>query len=384
MKRTLNSISINSPVINIGHPFSLTGVGEALRASTRALMAAAVPVSVYDIFRYSSRDDDAINLIFEPLETTVISPGSIRIFHINGDEVDKVINSLQEKGHSLDDGYNIIVPAWELPIYPIKWVPKLQKFDEIWAISHFVKDALATSGLDSIYIGEPGEIPMEYFAPRRYFNIPESSVVLMTFADTTSYLSRKNPQAAIELFKSLGDHRLLMDIALIIKIKSGDAPAKFASELDISDSDNIRIINKAMTRYEVCSLINCCDFFISLHRSEGFGRGGAEAMSLGKIVLATHWSGNVDYMNSENSLPVSYQLVPVPQNDYPCWEGQHWANPDIRHARHQLLNTIERTEVADKIRLRARADVLQSFSYKAIGIRQSRRIINIMEGFLKK
>ena len=36
-----------------------------------------------------------------------------------------------------------------------------------------------------------------------------------------------------------------------------------------------------------------------------------ESMSLGVPVIATGWSGNMDFMTDENSLPVDFRLVPV-------------------------------------------------------------------------
>src|SRR5262249_48568992 len=75
-------------------------------------------------------------------------------------------------------------------------------------------------------------------------------------------------------------------------------------------------ISNPLNALETRSLINCCDCFASLHRSEGFGRGTGEAMFLGRLALATGWSGNLDYMTAENSLLADYRLVPVGHNEY--------------------------------------------------------------------
>jgi len=83
---------------------------------------------------------------------------------------------------------------------------------------------------------------------------------------------------------------------------------------------------------EIASLIHLCDCFVSLHRSEGFGRGPAEAMLLGKPVIATNYSGNTDFMTARNSLPVDYTLVPVGRDEYPGWQDQVWAEPSVVHA----------------------------------------------------
>ena len=71
--------------------------------------------------------------------------------------------------------------------------------------------------------------------------------------------------------------------------------------------------------------MRCCDCFLSLHRSEGFGRGPAEAMFFGKPVIATGWSGNMDYMAPGTAFPVRYRLLPVGRGAYPFADGQVWA-----------------------------------------------------------
>ena len=80
-------------------------------------------------------------------------------------------------------------------------------------------------------------------------------------------------------------------------------------------------------------LMAAADIVISLHRSEGFGLVPAQAMALGKPVVATAWSGNVDFMNERNSAPVSYSLVPVhdPEGAFQS-DNQKWAEANVEEA----------------------------------------------------
>ena len=71
---------------------------------------------------------------------------------------------------------------------------------------------------------------------------------------------------------------------------------------------------------------------MSLHRAEGFGRGLGEAMALGRLALGTGWSGNVDFMTEKNSLLVRHRMVKLKRDEYPHWQGQSWAEPDLDHA----------------------------------------------------
>ena len=83
----------------------------------------------------------------------------------------------------------------------------------------------------------------------------------------------------------------------------------------------------------------------------------AECMRIGKPVIATGWSGNLDFMNVENSLLVDYTLVPVKSGEYPHGEGQVWAEPDVMHAAMLMRQVVDQpASVAERV-ARARRDI---------------------------
>jgi glycosyltransferase involved in cell wall biosynthesis len=104
-----------------------------------------------------------------------------------------------------------------------------------------------------------------------------------------------------------------------------------------------------MAREQLHSLLNECQIYISLHRSEGYGLTLAEAMALGKPVIATGYSGNMDFMNSENSILVPYDLVSVGDDAFPYSKDARWAQPDIEFAaramRELSLDSEKRTQL---------------------------------------
>ena len=122
------------------------------------------------------------------------------------------------------------------------------------------------------------------------------------------------------------------DVQLVLKVKQGDADGDEWLRPIRDRLPEACCLAKTMSALETRSLINCCDCFVSLHRSEGFGRGTGEAMFLGRLAMATGWSGNLDYMTPDNSLLVDHRLVPVGPADYPFGDGQMWAEADVDHA----------------------------------------------------
>ena len=92
-------------------------------------------------------------------------------------------------------------------------------------------------------------------------------------------------------------------------------------------------------------------------------------MYLRRLCLATAWSGNLDYMTPENSLLVNYALVPVGPGEYPHWEDQFWAEPDLDHACSLVLKAIDDPAFAEMVASRGRRDVIRTTSHRAVGLR---------------
>jgi hypothetical protein len=215
---------VDIPITLIGHPFATVGMGEQLRSHIAACLSVHMSFKVLDIYRYAPRGDPDHRQLVEPHEVEA-PPGGIRIFHVNGDEVVRVLEAFADRGGKFSDGYNIIVPAWELPKYPAKWAKQLRKFNEVWALSHFIKESLAAGGISSTHVGQPLEVPLGQFLPRKYFGIRESAFVLLHFLDLSSFSVRKNPEAVLTMFEALRRRREFRDIQLVIKAKKGDENA---------------------------------------------------------------------------------------------------------------------------------------------------------------
>lgn len=368
------------PISLIGHPFASTGRGEELRAAIRALRRVGANVEVLDIFRFLPRTDPAHQALLRECESETLPRDGIRLFFINADEVEPVLAAMSARALSFEGGYNIIVPAWELPRFPDVWQPAVGRFDEVWAISRFVAAALAAADLRCHHVGQAAEIEPSAFLPRRHFELRESAFTFLGFFDTTSYVERKNPAAVIDLYRRLRARRPFDDIQLVLKAKAGEEGTSEWQDLAGADAPGIVIINEKLATHEFISLLSCADCLVSLHRSEGFGRGIAEAMSLGRLVLATGWSGNMDFTTAENGLLVDSTLVPVGEEQYPHWQNQSWAEPDIDHALHLTTRALDEPAWARAVARAGRCDAMRLVSHRAVGVRMLSRIEAICNG----
>lgn len=360
--------SLIKKVSLVGHPYAPIGMGEHLRTTFRSLRSVGISPLITDVYKLAIPDE---TLVKEFGESVCDNAAPINIFHINGNEVEQIVKHLsyvREWG-----GYNIIYPLWELARYPDEWAVQLDKFDEIWAPSKFIFDGLKKAcSKPIVHMPLACQVSLNSFIGRRLFNIPESDYTFLFFYDLRSYSSRKNPEGVVNAFRKVLKNRPYAKAHLVIKVNGVETNPEEFSRLKNSLSDLVQqttIFDKPMSSNEVKNLVRCCDCFVSLHRSEGYGFGIAEAMALGKPVIATAYSGNLDFMESNASYPVDYHLIPLQANDYPHSEGQVWADPDLDHASNQMTQLVDDPAQGRITGLRARDHMLSEFSYRATGLR---------------
>ena len=362
----------------VGHPFMPIGMGEHLRNTWRALNSVAVFPKLTDVYKLVSPDPDQIAEFGAAMTGTT---AEINVFHINGNEVEQVLAHLAYR--ETWQGYNIAFPMWELPRYPLDWARQLDRFDEIWAPTAFVRDALLTAcEKPVVHLTQACEVMLSQFLGRRYFGIPENDYVFLFMYDLRSFTTRKNPQAVVEAFRRLLAARPFSRVQLVIKVNGVDSDAQAFLRLEDTIADlagHVTLLKHVMSDNEVKNLVRCSDCFVSLHRSEGYGLGIAEAMVLGKPVIATAFSGNMDFMQPEVSFAVDHELVAVNEGDYPCHEGQFWADPDLDQAVHFMRQLIDDPQSGRARGIVARRHMRSEFSYRASGVRYLNRLRDVAQ-----
>lgn len=357
----------------IGHPFAPIGRGEDVRCSLRALRAVAIRPTVLDLYAHHRPDPDAA-AEFGPYLTD--TPKAINVFHLNGDEIDRALATL---GDSLpSNAYNIVYPAWELSHYPREWAEQLDRFDEIWAPSVFIRDALLpVVNRPVVHMPLACEVMLSSFRSRRYFGVPEAAYAFLFFFDFRSYAARKNPGAVIRAFHALCQLRPSANACLVIKVHGSESAPEALADLQQAVADlrgRAVLINQAMDDNDTKNLVRSCDCFVSLHRSEGFGRGLAEAMYLGKPVIATRYSGNLDFMDDSTAYLVDHTLVPLKAGNYPFWQSQHWADADTDQAAMYMARLLDDPVSGYVMGQLASAAIRTQIGWRAAGMRYRQRV----------
>ncbi len=264
--------------------------------------------------------------------------------------------------------------AWELREVPPEWHPAVALVSEIWVPSRFTARAMEALAPGRVRVVSP---PLAVVPPvpsaldRSAFGLPRDAVVVLVSFNLASSFARKNPFAALAAFHAAFGDRA--DRLLVLKVGHAEhAPEDFARLAAMAAGPNIRLETRILPPADSHALTACADILLSLHRAEGFGLVLAEAMLLGKPVVATGWSGNIDFMDAGNSELVGYRLIPA-RDDRWVYRGL-WAEPDVEAAADRLRALADDPALRLELGRRARASALARLDVRplsaALGVTQ--------------
>jgi glycosyltransferase involved in cell wall biosynthesis len=353
-----------------GHITAESGTGEAVRSIIKSVEAVGIPYQLVNFERNIYRKNDTSYKKFSFTKNY-----SHNIIVINADQIETFYNLV---GNSFFEGkYNIAYWLWEQSNFPKEWTEQEKHFDEVWTASDFSKKAIEENSSLPVTT-----IPLAISNRRKekkynkqYYAVNSRTYVFLFIFDFLSVFERKNPMAIIQAFNEAFSEN--ENASLIIKMSNSRYDKKnFMLLKSAIKRKNIKIIDTYISRDEISSLLNICDCYISLHRSEGFGYTIFEAMKKSKPVIATGYSGNIDYMNKKNSFPVKYNLTKLLSNFGDYKKNTYWADPDISDASKKMRFVYENRNVAKNIGKQAKIDIQQHLSPYAVGKIIKQRIMN--------
>ena len=309
-----------------GELFRATGLGEGARLMERAVRGLGLPAWNIDI---SPPVDTKAEV---EIDATGAPPDRVPlVLHVNSPLLPL---ALLRVPRALTRG-RIVVGywAWELQTVPPEWSAGTRFVHEVWVPSRFTAEAMEPLMPGRVRV-VPAPLatlpPVPSALDRAAFGLPPDAVVVLVSFNLASSMTRKNPLGAITAFRqAFGDRP-----DRILVIKAGHAAHAFEDMARLSaaaDAPNIRLETRLMPPQDHYALMAASDIVLSLHRSEGLGLVPAEAMLLGRPVIATGWSGNLEFMDNENSALVGYRLIPV-EDPRQVYHGAHWADPDLAEA----------------------------------------------------
>jgi glycosyltransferase involved in cell wall biosynthesis len=371
--------------VQIIGPFEkASGLGQATRQSAAALAHAGVSVNCVDF----DLDNPAPEGFSRVGALAGYRPARVNLLHLNGESVPL---AFAYQPDVFSGAYNIGYFFWELDTPAACHHLSLQMLDEIWVatrygVSIFARHApcpVSNVGMAVEAMPVIDRAAARAYAENRLGIGPRDFVFFVAF-DSFSFVQRKNPVGTLQAFAlAFPDDP---DVRLVIKTQNrrkvrDPAQMEIWEKVDrlIAADPRIILIDETLSYEDLLRLKKGCDAYVSLHKSEGWGFGMIEAMNIGVPVLATAYSGNMDFCSGDTAWLVAYDEVELDQNDYIfVIPGQKWAEPDVTDAARQMRALRADPALAARRTEAAQKNVRENFSAAAIGARYKARLDAIL------
>lgn len=370
----------------VGNFSGSSGIGEAGRRLALALLSAGVNISLEEAPTLGQ-----INIAWRDPRLDHVRRGRcfpIEIWLINVNEIVPLADRLQRSGGVAP--YVIAYWHWELPKLNVTFRSAIDLVDEIWVSSTFSRGAFISLTNKPVIV-QPimVEASAESVEGKTKHYQPGEPTFLVTF-DAFASDARKNPWAAIDAYIQAFPYDPCRSKAtLIFKIlhlnREEVRSFKRAFMDRIGKRRDIVVIDDDLSRIDMNHLIASCDVYVSLHRSEGFGIGVAEAMAAAKPVIATAWSGSMDLVDRRSACLVGYRLRPISLLDHEYMPffadtyppGSYWAEPNINQAAKWMRLLADNAQMREAIGRRAYHKAAEMWSPVVNGIRAAQRLAEI-------
>ncbi|WP_425074131.1 glycosyltransferase [Sagittula sp. S175] len=373
----------------IGPVRKASGLGQATRLSAAMLQDtlardAGLTMNTVDF----SLDNPAPEGFNAERDVSDYRPARVNLFHLNAESIPL---SVAYQPDVMEGAYNIGYFYWELDSPAACHHLAMDLLDEIWVSSDYgVSIYQPHTDKPVINVGMSFEaLPEIEPAKARAFleeksGIPKGQFVFLTTFDSFSFVQRKNPLGVLEAFTKA--FKGVPDVRLVIKTQNRTRvqdPVQMriwkAIDERLAADHRIILIDETLQYGDVLKLKKGADAYISLHRSEGWGFGMLEAMNLGVPVLATGFSGNMEFCDPDTCWLVDHDLVQLTPDDYIFVRpGQTWAEPRVDHAARQMRAMKEDPLELARRAQAARRKVQAEFSEAVIGARYAARMRDIL------
>ena len=194
--------------------------------------------------------------------------------------------------------------VWENELFPHQYVEPLHLVGEIWTPSTFSHRSMLAH-FPAVHVVP--HVVRRHRASSEDMAFAEQAVggndgTCRFFSVVDSVNPRKNIETLLRAFAALR-LRTGRKAALVLK--------QYRASVDCSGLPGVISVEGDLTQGQMAALHRLCHAYVSAHHAEGWGLGLSEAMACGRPVIATGYSGNMDFMDESNSLPVPYAMAPV-------------------------------------------------------------------------
>jgi len=353
-----------------GNMFDASGYGHAARAYLHALHSAGVELRVVDLAAKRSRQ------VEDPLLDSFVGKSIDADFHL-------FHGPPPQWAHLAFPLRNVIaMTVWETDTMPTQWRPVLSHALDVWLPCEFNAAVFSAALGKSVF-----KLPHPVFSGVSNGNsahLPAVDREIQSddyvFYAIFEWQDRKSPERTLEAyFRAFPKDEKTV---LILKTNPGaaDVARRALEEIHRRTGSRARAVVRpeAWTEAQIAALHSRGDCYVSLHRGEGWGYPLFEAAVRGKPLIATGYSGPLDYLGVDAHYLVRHTLTSVRQPYVYYHPSMHWAEPDTGHASEHMRTVRSRPEEARARAGEAAKKLAQEFSLEAIGKRARQRLTELL------
>jgi glycosyltransferase involved in cell wall biosynthesis len=271
---------------------------------------------------------------------------------------------------------------------PDGWVERCNAMDEVWVPSSFNVETFARAGVQEhkLVRMQEGEDTSFFHPANPPFRIPGKRG--FNFLSVFQWTQRKGPDVLLEAF--ISEFKEDEDVALILRCYGRNGPESdllpeilFRIErnlgVPLEKTPPVLLVPGFIPNRDLPRLYTSAECFVLPSRGEGWGRPYVEALSSGTPVIATRWSGQMDFLHDRNSYLIDYKLAPTPADtDIEVFAGHEWAEPDVDHLRALLRHVFTHREEARAKAALGRQEMVEKYDRKIImshWVNEMRRVL---------
>lgn len=352
-----------------GWVFDASGYGHAARGYLHALHQAGVNLTVVDLAGRARQ-------VHDPLVESLVGRKLEADFHLfHG------IPPFWAR-HAFPLRNVVAMTVWETDTMPTQWRPALNHALEVWLPCEFNVAVFAGAlqrpvfKLPHTFWPDPSAEPLVK-EPSPACGLREDDFV---FYSLFEWQDRKGPREMIEAF--LRAFPAEQGVVLVLKANPGAAGAAAATLAEVRrrvpSAARVEVRCEAWSETQVAALHARGDCYVSLHRGEGWNLPLFEAACRGKAIVATGFSGPLEYLDPAAHGLVRHQAAPVRQRYAYYLPQMQWAEPDVGHAAELMQRAVSEREPARQ-RAAAHAQRLrQEFSPERIGGAARQRLSHLL------
>jgi glycosyltransferase involved in cell wall biosynthesis len=335
----------------VGYLRAENGSGAAARSLLEVLRRARSAISLHPCTATSSRQRaDVDTAVDSPVtyDTTIVCVGADQL---------PVLNE-QMQGRMPVAVSTVGLWAWEVEAFPRWMAGSATMVDEVWVYSHHVANAVAPVCSVPVHVfAPPVTVPDQIVEiDRAAVGLTDDFTFLFCF-DFASGFERKNPIGVVNAFR----RAFAPDAGprLVVKSVNGSSAPLASARLKaaVGDRSDIVLRDGYEPAVRQLALTAACDCYVSLHRAEGYGITLTEAMAAARPVIATAYSGNLEYMTAESAVLIPYELDRIPFGCDPYPPSAVWAEPDIDVASDAMQRMASDPTSATRLGARAREHI---------------------------